>query len=257
MTENPFATNTPEQMADKMHALMTGRLGGEPEWAVRRAVSDLTQAAELAGEAHMNAVARVIASLSTLDESPTGYGSGMYDDKGRPSWHRNNILMSLQVYIGGRLFTSREAVDPMMIEMRFRGTDTDEFEQFVKYWIRRSFGSVADADEESYQFLRDRVWIVKPYHEHDSKRCHETADAGLDSHCPWPRCVDGLILGKSPTHEVFARGEILRAQVVGRCICRCHEENGLGRSVKRQAALHGISDFSEDLLTEEGEVRRV
>lgn len=245
-TTNPLEPlrPTPEQLAERMTQIATST-AMTPEMT-QSAIGTIIAQAEAGGEEHMAAVADVIARIP---DGPPPPNAPRYEAAtGRPAWHETNVLLECQVRIDGRVFTAREALDPMMMELRFG--DDAEFERFIEYFIKSSFGKVAVADPESYQYLRDRLWIVRPGDEHDMKRCAESEHPGA----PWPRCFQGIVLAKELTIVPGERyAQIDRSAVYGQCPCRCHRAQPYG--AKRAAALHGLVVFDELMVDEEGDRR--
>jgi hypothetical protein len=236
---------TPEELSERARRLGTD--GGS-----ERDVLRLIQDAEAGGDEHMRAVAGQVVRWPT-GPSRAPY-PGVYDPHtGRPAWHESNVLMEVSVRIDGRRFTSREThLDPMLLDLQFGGTDTDRFEHFVKYFIERSFGAVATADEESYRYLRGKVFIVKPGDKHDLERCRDSDRDHQDE--VWPRCTAGFIIRSAGAVEPnpIGWGTVLsRTSVLGVCPCRCHRNDVYGPSAKLTANLHGIPAFDEDQLNED------
>jgi hypothetical protein len=232
---------SPEQLADRARKLGTD--GGS-----ERDVLRLIQDAEAGGDEHMRAVAGQVVNWPT-GPSRAPY-SGVYDPQtGQPAWHESNILMEASVRIDGRRFTARHMFDPMMMEMQFGGTEDERFEEFVRYWIRSSFGGIATADDESYRYLRGKVWIVKPGDRHDLQLC---AQAGASA--KYPKCSAGFILRseRALSPGIFGTEPVLNGtHIAGVCPCRCHRSDPYGDSAKRTAAMYGIPDFDEDQLPED------
>lgn len=247
---------TPEDLAERARRIGTDG-GSEQD------ITDLIRDAEAGGEQHMAAVA------SQVVRWPTGPSNapfpGVYDPStGRPAWHESNILMSVSVRIDGRLFTAREMFEPMLFNLQFGDTEDERFEHFVRHFLGRSFGGIATADEESYRYLRRKVWIVKPDDLHDMQRCarsypRQHAQSTKDYLCAadredmWPRCSAGFILrsAEAVKPNPIGFGQVLsRLDVLGVCSCRCHRADQYGASAKRTAERHGIPDFDEQQLDE-------
>jgi hypothetical protein len=254
-----ISSATPEQLAARMAAVASNE--NAPADYVEREVADIVRQAEAGGSAHMAAVAEVVARIPNGPPPPN---APVYEaSTGRPAWNENNILMSLEVRIDGRVYTARESLDPMMMAIRFGGPDTERFESFVEFFIKRSFGAVALADDESYRFLRDRLWIVRPGDEHDLKRCH---DSHQPEHNLKPACTMGIITTKpfkivpgeydpvsGATSAPYA--QVDKTAILGVCSCRCHRKDFYGNGSKRFAALNGLAVFDELMVDEEGNLR--
>lgn len=251
-----MAEPTPEDLAERARRIGADG-GGEQD------VLGLIRDAEAGGDDHMAAVA------SQVVRWPTGPSQapfpGVYDmATGRPAWHESNILMSVSVRIDGRLFTARKMFEPMLFNLQFGGTEDERFEDFVRYFLQHNFGGVATADDESYRYLRRKVWIVKPGDLHDLQRCarsypeqggQSTKDylCAADREAMWPRCSAGFILrsAEAVKPNPVGFGRILgRIDVLGVCPCRCHRVDPYGASAKRMAERHGIPDFDEQQLDE-------
>lgn len=171
-----------------------------------------------------------------------------YDTHGRPAFHESNVLLELRVRVNGRLFTAREAIDPFMFEHRFG--EADEFEKFIRFFIRNSCGRMA-TDPDAYQYFRDLVRVVHPRDRHDFKRCADGMSAS-------PRCDLGIIT-KAPLVVVSTPDVIepptCRADVLGICPCRCHKYDGSGAHSGALARTYLLPQFDEDQLDEDGNPR--
>ncbi|HEV2346360.1 MAG TPA: hypothetical protein VGS97_19830 [Actinocrinis sp.] len=247
---------TPEQLAARMTRVAADTTATEAHTQME--VGTIIALAEAGGEEHMTAVAEVIARIPNGPPPPN---APMYEaSSGRPAWHENNILLSCEVRIDGRVFAAREAFDPMMLEIQFGGTDSDRFEHFIDFFLKTNFGKVAVADPASTKFLRDRVWIVKPGDTHDFRRCAKNSEPPV-----YPRCTMGVITTK-PFEIVPGEydkwnvkmppyAKVDKSAVLGQCPCRCHRDNFYGNGAKRFAALNGLAVFDELMVDEEGKPR--
>ena len=167
------------------------------------------------------------------------------DGQHRPAWHETNVLIEARVWVGGRLFTARDAVDPFHWQMRFDGYP-DAIENYLRWFITRYFGQIAVADEEGYRHFRERLWVVLPTDRHDFRRCHDSEhDFEMTM---WPRCLSGHILREWPEPSPIpgAGPTIPKAAVLGLCPCRCH------RSCPPWP-LSGVGMFGEHQLDEKGD----
>jgi len=228
---------TPEQLTDRLRRF-------NPDWPDADAeMEQIVRAAEAGGTDHMKAVVETLFPNGPTPPRPTGGYRPFTPD----------ITMEIRAYVNNRLFTARQSVDPFMFEMKFG--DPDQLEHYVKYWIQQSFGQVAVADEESYRYFRDRVWIVRPTDVHDVKRCHDSQKNQAGD--LWPRCLGGVILREYPqVSPIPGAGTMVRKEsFLGNCTCRCHSGEKYGQPDRRIGNLAGASDFDENQLDEKGQPR--
>lgn len=149
------------------------------------------------------------------------------DGTHRYRYDGHNVTLRFDLTVEDRRFTARETVDAAMWEYRFNA-NRDEFESYIRSWIRMNFGLLSDG-AEAYQWFRDRLFVVLPEDAHDRPTCRRTSET---DDAPWPRCVNGALLTEPPMRDpepperpVFGGmfGPSVRIDTVkGACTCRCH-----------------------------------
>lgn len=246
--DNAPAQLTPAQLAEQIRTF--DNFAPDADERMKRIIKD----AEDGGDEHMKAVVDALfdaGQLAGVRIRNAAVGpSSVYDvSTGRAAFHESNVLLELRVRINGRSFVVREAIDPVMFELRFR--DDAELEKFIEHFVRRSCGTMA-ADPEGYRYLRELVWIVRPGDRHDFKRCAD----GWRAH---PHCDLGLISKAPPISPVFAsaadaaiESPMRRDDALGVCPCRCHQHNESRYRAESVARAYGLPGFCEEMLDEDG-----
>jgi hypothetical protein len=219
---------SPEQLVEW---LVRSQIQGEPADEREIAMARIVRAAERGGEAHMEAVAGWIGQLPPPPPDSTAVRYEMRDGRMQAAWHDNSILLELRIRLGGRMFTARETVDPFMYLHRFNSDDA-QFEDYLRYFIRKCFGEISVADEESYRHFRSLLWVVHPTDQHDLRRCADSGYSDL-----W--CEGGLITRSA--YQAFGSS----ARPVGTCPCRCHRAHGGDGTAEHFRSL-GLPVFDED-----------
>lgn len=220
MTDQP----TPEQLHERMRTFDS--TAPDADARMRAIIVD----AEAGGDAHMLAVVDALPKETT--PPPPRPDDIVYDPKTRQSQYRSddlNVSLSLDINIDGNRFIAREVVDPMAWEYRFKG-DKDAFESYLRFFIAHWFGAIS-RDPAGYEFLRSRLFIVRPEDAHDHRVCRRTNE---EDNAPWPRCVDGAVLTEPPLESPHPLrgsmmgtmfGAVVRPNTIkGACGCRCHPE---------------------------------
>lgn len=245
---------TPEQLTAMLREGMRREHSDEHREVV---MAEVIAAAERGGDAHMLAVIREIfpdgPGQPTEQIDPMSPRYEMRDGRYGPAWHDSNVLIELQVYIDGLLFTARESHDPIMFEAYgFDTAGSNRFEEYIRYFITSNFGRVAVSTGGAYQYFRKRVWIVRPSDVHDFKRCRASHDDRTGK--LWPRCLGGTILREWPQPSPIpgAGVSIRREAVLGACTCRCHRAE---REAGRLTQMLRLQPFDEEQLDEKGRPR--
>lgn len=234
MTEQP----TPEDLVARLQNLP------DSSDAMKVVIEQVVRDAEAGGKDHMLAVAKHMASLPP--DRP-GLAAPAYDRAtGRPAFHETNILISCQIRVEGLLFTAREALDPMLYELQFGGTD--KFEDYIRFFLGHHFGRMVH-DPAGYSLLRSKTQVVRPEDKHDFKRCIDSETGRkLDIRCVVGEIVSGLI---STFTEPYPH--TLAQKMLGLCPCRCHTAPGLPPNYRRAHLTEPL--FDEGMLDENGRPR--